>query len=220
MADRLRTRKQERPKLLREQHRDHTRSLIMDALAKVITERGVHSFSVQDVADTAGVSHRTVYRYFPTRESLLDALAEWLEEIQVEYALPGTPLSADELPEQARRSFAFFDANASVVRALAIVSSTTKVRFRAKEERSAAFRRVVQELAPSLPATELDSAAAAIRCLASSQSWLYLRDQLGLSGERAGESVAWALRTLLNDLAARSAQAAAKSETTEGAPHE
>ncbi|MCB1015943.1 MAG: TetR/AcrR family transcriptional regulator, partial [Acidimicrobiales bacterium] len=33
-------------------------------------------FSVQGVADRCGISHRTVYRHFPTRESLLDGLVE------------------------------------------------------------------------------------------------------------------------------------------------
>lgn len=34
-------------------------------MVEVILEGGLPGFSVQEVADRAGVSHRTVYRHFP-----------------------------------------------------------------------------------------------------------------------------------------------------------
>src|SRR5262249_62319829 len=67
------------PITLRDQHSELTRDLIFQALTRLVLDEGVHDVSIQQVADVAGVSHRTVYRYFSSREELLDGLAEWLD---------------------------------------------------------------------------------------------------------------------------------------------
>jgi TetR/AcrR family transcriptional regulator, mexCD-oprJ operon repressor len=41
----------------------------------VLAERGGNA-SMADIADAAGVGRATVYRYFPTRDALLDALCK------------------------------------------------------------------------------------------------------------------------------------------------
>src|SRR5215218_6687483 len=47
---------------------------ILEAAAEVLAERGEQT-SMADVAAAAGVARATVYRYFPNRQALLDALA-------------------------------------------------------------------------------------------------------------------------------------------------
>jgi AcrR family transcriptional regulator len=53
---------------------DRTAAAILDAAAHVLSERG-SSANMADVAAAAGVSRATLYRYYPHREALLDALA-------------------------------------------------------------------------------------------------------------------------------------------------
>jgi len=53
---------------------DRTATAILDAAAHVFSEQG-SSASMADVAEGAGVSRATLYRYFPHREELLAALA-------------------------------------------------------------------------------------------------------------------------------------------------
>jgi AcrR family transcriptional regulator len=55
--------------------RDRVAASILDVAADVLAERG-EAVSMAEVADTAGVGRATLYRYFPTREALLRALAE------------------------------------------------------------------------------------------------------------------------------------------------
>src|SRR5215218_4302143 len=47
---------------------------IVEAAAGVLADLGPQA-SMSDVADAAGVARATLYRYFPTREALLEALA-------------------------------------------------------------------------------------------------------------------------------------------------
>jgi AcrR family transcriptional regulator len=53
---------------------DRTAAAILDAAAHVLSERGGDS-NMADVAAAAGVSRATLYRYYPHREALLEALA-------------------------------------------------------------------------------------------------------------------------------------------------
>jgi len=51
-----------------------TVSAILDAGAACLARYGNEKTSIQDIADTAGMSRATVYRYFPDRASLLQAV--------------------------------------------------------------------------------------------------------------------------------------------------
>src|SRR3989442_7329395 len=53
---------------------DRTAAAILDAAAHVLSAHG-SSTNMADVAAAAGVSRATLYRYYPDREALLDALA-------------------------------------------------------------------------------------------------------------------------------------------------
>ncbi|MGH3259142.1 MAG: helix-turn-helix domain-containing protein, partial [Streptosporangiaceae bacterium] len=52
--------------------RDRAARVILDAAAALLAERG-ESVSMADIAEAAGVGRATVYRYFPTKDALLDA---------------------------------------------------------------------------------------------------------------------------------------------------
>jgi TetR/AcrR family transcriptional repressor of mexCD-oprJ operon len=53
---------------------DRTAAAILDAAAHALSEHG-NSANMAEFAAAAGVSRATLYRYFPDREALLDALA-------------------------------------------------------------------------------------------------------------------------------------------------
>lgn len=57
---------------LADEQRDVARHRILGAARKVIATRGLDT-RIEDVADAAAVSRRTVFRYFPTRTALLAA---------------------------------------------------------------------------------------------------------------------------------------------------
>lgn len=50
------------------------RSAILEAALQLFSERGVHGTAVPPVAERAGVGIGTIYRYFETKEALINAL--------------------------------------------------------------------------------------------------------------------------------------------------
>ncbi len=54
---------------------DRTRKAILDAATEIVFgTASPEEFTMQNVADAAGVSHRTLYRYFPSRAELINAV--------------------------------------------------------------------------------------------------------------------------------------------------
>jgi AcrR family transcriptional regulator len=56
---------------LRERKKRLTRQLLSDTATMMFLERGFDGFKITEVADECGVSEKTVYNYFPTKESLI-----------------------------------------------------------------------------------------------------------------------------------------------------
>src|SRR6185312_10734892 len=67
---------------LRERKRRLTRQLISDVATTLFATRGFENVKVSEVADRVGVSEKTIYNYFPTKESLvLDYADEAVERM-------------------------------------------------------------------------------------------------------------------------------------------
>src|SRR4051812_16804213 len=54
------------------------RLLLVEAAYHLIAEKGVLGLRIRDVADRAGVNHTTLIYHFPTKESLLAAVIEYV----------------------------------------------------------------------------------------------------------------------------------------------
>jgi AcrR family transcriptional regulator len=77
-----------------------TPAAILETAARLFAER--RGASMNDIAAAAGVGRATLYRYFPTREALLNALADGaLEELAVRVAAAG--LDQVPVPEALQR---------------------------------------------------------------------------------------------------------------------
>jgi AcrR family transcriptional regulator len=59
------------PRQLRERFRVSVRAEIVDAAERLFLERGYEATTIEDIATQSGMSARSVYRYFPTKDDLL-----------------------------------------------------------------------------------------------------------------------------------------------------
>jgi TetR/AcrR family transcriptional regulator, transcriptional repressor of aconitase len=62
------------PKVSQE-HRERRRQQILEAATECFARKGFHGTSMQDIFDASGLSAGAVYRYFPSKESLIRAIA-------------------------------------------------------------------------------------------------------------------------------------------------
>jgi glycosyltransferase involved in cell wall biosynthesis len=81
---------------LRDQQREETREQILRAVGRQLETGPLEDLSFADIAKDAGVGERTVYRYFPTKESLLGAFWAWMQTQAV--APPERPKATRSLP--------------------------------------------------------------------------------------------------------------------------
>src|SRR5919108_6446705 len=91
---------------LREQHALATRERILGAVADLLELGDPEDPTVPAVAEASGVSLRTVYRYYPTRELLLEAAGRWIGDKLLQHPYPRT---LDEVAELFRVGCRDFD---------------------------------------------------------------------------------------------------------------
>ena len=187
---------------LRQSQSEATREKILEAMAAIYEEEGrIEAATVRAVAVRAGVREITVYRHFPNREILLQALWTWLN--RKNGVTVGIPESADEIVSKMGPLFQTFEAAPAHVLAAIRTPEGLKIRESLNAERSASFLKALDGVAPDLDPAEQAKAAAVLQLLYSAYAWVSMREQWGLSGETSAEAAAWAAETLLADLRQR-----------------
>jgi AcrR family transcriptional regulator len=59
-----------------EAHRHEVRDAIQEATARLVTEQGLRSVTMSEIAQETGIGRATLYKYFPSVESILQAWHE------------------------------------------------------------------------------------------------------------------------------------------------
>lgn len=185
---------------LREEHAEAVRVRILEAVSRLLEAGAAQDLTMPSVAAAAGVSLRTVYRYYPTREQLLEAAGRWIGDELFRHPLPA---SLDEAAELFRTGCADFDERPGLVRALALSQLGREVRAYRRTERVGAIRAALHAEVGGLPEDELRRAEALLGYLHNMLAYTTLREENGLSGEQIGEAVAWGMRTLVAELRRR-----------------
>ncbi|HEX6299723.1 MAG TPA: helix-turn-helix domain-containing protein [Acidimicrobiia bacterium] len=190
-------------------HTEATRRVILEAAAALFLERKSDRFSVQEVADRAGVTHRTVYRYFPTRQALLAATAfhsrlghaeglfrdietleEWIEVVTVHFKV------TEENMEMVR----------SVIAAI-LASDDFELFGQGLPDRDTHRWEVFRRQLSHLDDDDARQTFAALRHVMSSTSYLLFRLRFGLSPAEATETIQ-AVASAIVEQAARRDRAA------------
>jgi AcrR family transcriptional regulator len=185
---------------LRERQLVETRRAILEAVAAEIAESGLTGFSIQGVADRAGVTHRTVYNYFPTREALNDAFAEHVEALLGERGVGNEERGVDvaDWPKVTGRFHSSIGDNAAELAAYVMMTIATGKAARVFRDRSKKMEKLIdQELGPLEPGVA-KLVTSAVRLFMSSAGWFLVSKHHGLSAAEAGRMSQWAVKVLLD----------------------
>lgn len=198
---------------IREKQRAVTREAIRDAAIEVASETGFAAMTMEKVAEQAGVSPSTVYRYFADRGDLLNAILDWTYGQQTH--IP--PLTgADDIATFQEQFMADLDRMRALFRALVVSRVGQSETWTGRQERLDMWRGLLKEVTDHLDEEEARLGQAVIVYLTGGLPWLTMADESGLDGAEAGRAVGWAIRTLVADLRARNDKAAAQKPGTAG----
>jgi len=179
---------------LRSRQAELARTAILQALLSHLEAGDADQVSMDDLARQAGVSRRTLYRYFPTRDDLLAAAAEWIRDDVLQ--LP-VGIGAEGIVESFRRAAMRLREHPGVARALLRTETGRALRTGYRTDRVAAIREALVREVPGLSRPQLERAAGVLTYLCSSSAWITIQDESGLDAAGAQAAVAWAIESLL-----------------------
>jgi AcrR family transcriptional regulator len=163
---------------LRLQQQERTQEAIRSAAKDFILEGRIHNFTIQEVAERAGVSYPSVYRHFPSREALVEHLVHWGAEFFMQIQ-PPYPDTLEDLPSWAENTIGVLMDFLPLIKAMDVVLAGKQVHARTRE-RDEWFTRLVRQTAPELPEHFLIGATAVLRILTSGSTWAQLQLRFGL----------------------------------------
>ena len=179
---------------LRDRNREQTRHLIMEAYADLSLEHGFNNFTMQDIADRVGISHRTLYRYFENR----DAIVEGLNAEIAEKAYTSGSDWFMEGPDLLRHNYKLFGQYRRPMLVSSLMTEAGMLEAPRRKARVEYLRRVIEENAPHLSALGRRQLLGLIRQVAGSLAWARMTsDEIGLADEEAGAASAWAVAALV-----------------------
>jgi AcrR family transcriptional regulator len=178
---------------LRAENRRRATERIVDAAADLVRERGDTSFSMPEVAQRSGVSLRTLYRYFPSRNDLIHALAGVADQV---VAVP-RPTTVDELEPWLVTAWNNLLAEEALLRAQHQGPGGIEVRRARAASHREATTRVLDTIRPGLDPARLDDLVDITLLVTSSTALFEFVDVIGIDVERGARLVAQAISALL-----------------------
>lgn len=185
---------------LRERQAEQVRTTILETVIGEMEAGPVDDLSMGDVAAAAGISLRTLYRYFPDRASLLSAAGQHVvDSLNLPIDIDGPDAISASFLDAARR----FSTRRQLARTLVHTAAGRAARSSARVQRTEAIGAALAPLTDGLDPATARWAAAVISHLCSLQSWVTLANDTGLDDDESQAAVAWAIDTLIASLQVR-----------------
>lgn len=183
---------------LRERQAERVARDIRLAFIRLVNDKGPNGFSLRDVATEAGVSERTLYRYYPSRDELIQGIqANENAAMEEQLATLRTRIAEMDDPESVAKVFEVFEDHADLVKAAGLLRLSGNDQH-ASASRTETVRRIVAERF-DLDDEAVRQMVGLIRALSSSAGWMRMTDpDVGLDSREAGFAAQWALQILFD----------------------
>jgi AcrR family transcriptional regulator len=180
---------------LRSEQAEQTRDRIVRAAVEVLSEADPGDLSMNEVAERAGVSVRTVYRNFATREALLDGVIGWIGERLARRVGPPPSTRAEYVETTPKVIAALFEIE-PLYRALFATTAGRASHHRTKGTRLDDIQRAFEAELGDMDEDQARRFAAVMHLVSSSNGALFMKDYWGLDADEIGQALQWAIRTL------------------------
>jgi AcrR family transcriptional regulator len=182
---------------LRERQARQVSGAVLEAVITLLENKSADDIAMAEVASAAGISLRTLYRYFPDRNSLLQAAGEHLYgSLQV----PVTIAEPDDISRSFLEAARRLAARPRLTRALIHTDAGRHVRSAVRRQRVAAIQAALKPVIAGLDIGTSRRALAVITHLCSAASWVSVADESGLNDAEAQVAVGWAIDALIDTL--------------------
>ena len=183
----------------RQAQAEATRDAILDALTQQMLGNNTPDFSIEQAALDAGVTTRTIFRHFPSRDSMLSALSERVLAVTGKVAIPQTP---DQFVDTIRDTYSMFDDNRELMQSLLLSELGRGVRSQLRERRRKGNTAALAPLVANLPGDQQKAIAAVLVHLISAESWWQLQDRFHVSAQDSAHIISWIYGLVANALKA------------------
>jgi AcrR family transcriptional regulator len=181
---------------VRQEQTDRTRQRILDAAAELFGSARPADLTIPVVAERAGVSLRTVYRYFPTKEALLDCVvAAGSERTRAAFA-PGT-VHLDDLAAIVPQLWAELMERPGFARAQHLTPAGWELRRIRSQDRRAEIAAILRAAGIKLDRPDEARLCALLSALLSSAMMLDLTDLAELEVDEAARTAAFAMKAVI-----------------------
>lgn len=183
---------------LRERQAQQVAGDLRRAFIRLVNDKGPNGFSLRDVAEDAGVSERTLYRYYPSRDDLVRAIrAHETAALEADLAAVRGRLTDLDDPETIARTFEIFETHTDVVTASGVLRASGIDHGESAARTDETRRRLAED--PALDAAVVPQLVGLVRAISSSAGWRRMTDSdVGLDSREAGYAAQWALEVLLD----------------------
>lgn len=178
----------------RERSRQATRDAIVGAAADLLGEGDVPALSVPAVSERSGVSVRTIYRYFPTKAALVEAVGVIDDPAMTVGPLPS--VDGSDLHAWLQRGWSD-DAQTPLLRAQLRTAAGVEVRRERRLRHRALAYAVLDRWGIEAEGEAREALADLLLLLTGGAARFEMTDVLGASVQRASASAAWAVEAVL-----------------------
>ena len=180
---------------LRRRRAEVTRQAIRQAVEGLLVDEHPAALSIPAVAARAGVSVRTVYRYFPTKQHLLDDVAE-IQQRRADEIMDGRQDLFDRPGQYLATLWTDFERDVEAVRAQHLSPVGRDIRLRRLEASRAQMLVRLDKAFPEASAEDRSDLGDLIAMVMSSSAFLELHTRMGHSGPDAARLAWWAARAM------------------------
>ncbi len=177
------------------------RNQIISTFVDLLVEAKGADVSFAEVAKKSNVSQRTIFRFFKDKSALLQATADYVGTYLQE---SNEQLSKTDFLGFVRQAFRSFDNSPNLIVAYLFSSFGQQARTVLRKDLNkiliAKLRDDFKLKPPAKNSAQTNARIAFIVSLMNTRVWYEMKTDFGYTGAESGETVAWAVRTLVKSL--------------------